>query len=97
MQLLLYLLLSILKSICKIDICKLTRIYIPLENLYFIQFTNLILLILHIKSNLRKKIIAPRGRGGGENIIIPGGKISGSAHDTHVVLKYIYYLKYMYI
>lgn len=62
------------------------------------QFTNLILLILHIKSNLRKKNHCPPGEGGGgENIIIPGGKISGSAHDTHVVLKYIYYLKYMYI
>lgn len=36
-QLLLYLLLSILKSICKIDISKLTRIYIPLENLYLIN------------------------------------------------------------
>lgn len=50
------------------------------------QFTNLILLILHIKSNLRKKKALPPGGGGGKNIILPGGKISASAHDTHVVL-----------
>lgn len=64
--------------------------------LYSIYEFNIINFTYQIKFK-KKKSLPPRGRGGGENIIIPGGKISGSAHDTHVVLKYIYYLKYMYI